>query len=353
MARRFGLSGCLLPTRQNYSTCSQAIEVAGRELPDVDAAIVILENTMEAVPQPMRNEIYQQACRWMREDEETVDKGSQIYLSKILRRTGFAAHVLRQEEIQPSELWEVLDLFRDLDYSPSEAAVAWKFADRLIELGAFYKQWFERFQPAFLSYVQSVPSAEYLIDYWVICARIAPQPLRRRFFREGAQALINARRDGSDAWPSRERAIGLYALAGGASWLQRIFIFAAARKLEPNLVLRDGSGREHRASVLNANSLSTLSREWVSQSIGYFLGGVQERRQRAKGYYEARERARRLDDHGTMEVAGQFVHLLDDVASFPRRDGLDLLNSAATSIIELIGSEAANAALDDIAGLWP
>jgi hypothetical protein len=142
-------------------------------------------------------------------------------------------------------------------------------------------------------------------------------------------------------------------LAGGASWLQRIFIFAAARKLEPNLALRDGSGREHRASVLNANSLSTLSREWVSQSIGYFLGGVQERRQRAKGYYEARERARRLDDHGTMEVAGQFVHLLDDVASFPRRDGLDLLNSAATSIIELIGSKAANAALDDIAGLWP
>ena len=37
----------------------------------------------------------------------------------------------------------------------------------------------------------------------------------------------------------------------------------------------------------------------------------------------------------------------------PRRDGLDLLNIASTSIIELIGSGAANAALDDIADLWP
>jgi hypothetical protein len=138
----------------------------------------------------------------------------------------------------------------------------------------------------------------------------------------------------------------------GASWLQRVFIREAARKLEPNLVLRDGAGREHRASVLDTNSLSTLSREWISQSIGYFFRGAREP-QRATGFSEARGRARRLNDHGTTEVAGQFVRLLDDVASFPRRDGLDLLNIASTSIIELIGSGAANAALDDIAGLWP
>ena len=95
-----------------------------------------------------------------------------------------------------------------------------------------------------------------------------------------------------------------------------------------------------------------LCREWISQSIGYFFRGAREP-QRATGFSEARGRARRLNDHGTTEVAGQFVRLLDDVASFPRRDGLDLLNIASTSIIELIGSGAANAALDDIAGLWP
>jgi hypothetical protein len=333
---------------------SQAIEAARRELPDVDAAIAILERTMGAAPQPMRSGIYEQACQWMREDEETVDKGSQIYLEKILRRTAFAARVLRPEEIQPSELWEVLDLYRDLDYSPSEAVVAWKFADRLIELGMIYRQWFERFQPAFLSFVQSASLAEFVIDYWVICGRIAPPPLRRRFLREGVQALISARPDGGSparGWPSRERAIGLYALAGGASWPWRAFIREAARKLEPNLVLRDGFGKEHRASVLDANSLSTLSREWVSRSIAQFMRAGEP--QRAKGYYEALGRARRLDAHRTTELAGQFVRLLDDVASFPRRDVLDLLNSTSASIEELIGSGAANAAVDDIAGLWP
>jgi hypothetical protein len=51
--------------------------------------------------------------------------------------------------------------------------------------------------------------------------------------------------------------------------------------------------------------------------------------------------------------AGPLLRLLDDVSGLPRRNALDLLCKANRALIELIGPDAASAALDDLVMLEP
>ncbi|MEM5292742.1 hypothetical protein VSR82_00105 [Burkholderia sp. JPY481] len=55
-------------------------------------------------------------------------------------------------------------------------------------------------------------------------------------------------------------------------------------------------------------------------------------------------------EHG---AAAFLVSLLQYVVGFPRKDALDMLSQAHRPIVELVGVDAVNLTLEDVAQIWP
>jgi hypothetical protein len=322
--------------RKQQSVAREAYAAARSALPDIATAAAILEDSIELMPPELRREAYAEGIRWMRADEATVHRNSVVAWDKVLRRVRFMARVIPSDQIQTSELWEALAILHGSDYNVlTEAAIAWKYASRILDNSKDSTLWFCEFQPAYLNVVQSFPfnvDVNTTCAYWVVCARLAPSLRARLTFIIGGWRHLTAERNPWDAtdniWPRRQRATALYAIAADSPPLLGGIVRRSARRVDPDSTLTDALGRKEITRFL-MTGIDRKSKPW-----------------REKGFNKNVKRLA-LKQERSMS-ADSLIQLLDEVSDLPRKDALELLCDSNRALVDLIGADAARAALDDL-----